>query len=100
MFNKRKKEIEDLKWVNAALQRTIEELKEEIRELEKTVCKLQEGQVFNIDPMNKPFDPCDNCEYRYKPWHGIVSPCQTCIRKSSTGGYVTTTSTSVTVEKE
>lgn len=45
------------------------------------------------------YDPCMGCEYYNKPYWSVVSPCASCPRVYGTGGYVTTTTTNIKVEK-
>lgn len=45
------------------------------------------------------YDPCMGCEYYNKPYWSVVSPCASCPRVYNTGGYVTTTTTNIKVEK-
>ncbi len=95
MFGKKNREIQDLRWVAHSLEKTVEELKEECRRLEIENAKLRD-EINHAD-----VNPCVGCQYYNKPWHGIVSPCANCPKKSNfTGDYVTVTSTSVNVGKE
>lgn len=45
------------------------------------------------------YDPCMGCEYYNKPYWSVVSPCNSCPRIYNTGGYSTTTTTNIKVEK-
>lgn len=45
------------------------------------------------------YNPCMGCEYYNKPYWSVVSPCTSCPRVYNTGGYVTTTTTNIKVEK-
>lgn len=43
------------------------------------------------------YNPCIGCEYYNTPYWSVVSPCKNCPKVNSTGGYVTTTTTTINI---